>query len=127
MSRTPVGRPVPIYTSRGDFAALMVFPYVYSAIGEWIGWITPEREIYDVDGHYVGYLTDEPRVLRKRTLDSPPPRRAPPPAPERVRPPATIPLPPMMAELPYGVFDVFEEEPERLHTMDYGELKEDLD
>jgi hypothetical protein len=38
-----------------------------------------------------------------------------------------VPLPPMMAELPFGIIDVLEEEPERLHTIDGGELKEDLD
>jgi hypothetical protein len=33
----------------------------------------------------------------------------------------------MMAELPFEVIDVLFEEPERLHTIDAGELKEDMD
>ena len=33
----------------------------------------------------------------------------------------------MMAELPFEIIDVFEEEPDRLHTSDTGEFKEDMD
>jgi hypothetical protein len=54
-------------------------------------------------------------------------RRVPPTEPARIRPPASVPLPPMMSQLPFEVIDVLEEEPDRLHTTDAGELKEDLD
>jgi len=127
MSAPKKVKPIPIYTSRGDWAALLVFPHVFSTVGEWIGWITPDRQVYDVDGIYVGWLTGEPRVLRKRTYDQPPARKEPPAAPGKVRPPASVPLPPMMAELPFELVDVLEEEPDRLHTIDTGELKEDVD
>jgi hypothetical protein len=33
----------------------------------------------------------------------------------------------MMAELPFEVIDVLYEEPGLLHTIDAGELKEDID
>jgi hypothetical protein len=118
---------IPIYNTPGDWSAFMHYPYIYSPLGEWIGWITPEREVFDVDGVYVGMLTEEPRILRRRTNDRPLPRRSPPMRPEPIRPPARVPLPPMMAELPFGIIDVLDEEPERLHTIDGGELKEDLD
>jgi hypothetical protein len=127
MVRLPKAKSIPIYTSVGDWAALMVFPYLYNPTGEWVGWITPEREVFDVDGLYVGWLTGDPRILRKRTYDTLMPRRTPPTSPERVRPPATVPLPPMMAELPFEYVDVLMEESERLHTTDSGELKEDVD
>lgn len=120
-------RPIPIYTSRGDWLALMVFPYLYSPVGEWVGFLTPDRQVYDVDGLYVGWLTDEPRILRKRTYDQTPSPAAPPAPPSRVRPPATVPLPRMMAELPFEIIDVLQEEPDRLHTSDTGELKQDMD
>jgi hypothetical protein len=32
-----------------------------------------------------------------------------------------------MAELPFEKVDVLDEEPDRLHTTDSGELKEDMD
>lgn len=127
MGKEVRGKLIPIYTSRGDWTAIMVFPYLFNTLGEWIGWLTSERQVYDVDGIYVGWLTDEPRILRKRTYDRNPPSREPPDAPERIHPPATVPLPPMMAELPFELIDVLEEERERLHTTDTGELKEDMD
>lgn len=120
-------RPIPIYTTPGDWAALLVFPHVYNTLGEWIGWVTPDRQVYDVEGRYVGWLTDEPRVLRHRVYDKAPESREPPPRAEVVRPPATVPLPPMMRELTYDTIDVLDEEPDRLHTTDYGGLKEDMD
>ena len=128
MTRTEVKtRSIPIYTSRGDWLALMVFPYLYSSVGEWVGFLTPGRQVYDVNGLYVGWLTDEPRILRKRTYDQIPPPAAPPPPPARIRPPATVPLPRMMAELPFEIIDVLQEEPERLHTTDTGDLKQDME
>ncbi|MEW6568000.1 MAG: hypothetical protein AB1449_07510 [Chloroflexota bacterium] len=127
MGREVRGKIIPIYTSRGDWSALLVFPYLFNTMGEWIGWLTPDRQIYDVDGIYVGWLTDEARIVRKRTYDRNPPSRKPLEAPQRIYPPPTVPLPPMMAELPFELIDVFEEEPDRLHTIDTGELKEDID
>jgi hypothetical protein len=126
MGRIPKGKAIPVYTTKGDWSALMVFPFVFNTQGEWVGWVTPDRQVYDVDGLYVGWLTTDPRVLRRRTYDQPVPRKTPPVAPERIRPPATVPLPPMMADLPFENVDVLLEEPERLHTTDTGELKEDV-
>jgi hypothetical protein len=118
-------RPRPLYNTHGDCAALMITTNIYNLSGEWIGWITSEKEVFDVDGIYVGWLSDDSRILRKRSnVDTD--RRNPPPAPERIRAPATIPLPPLMPELPYSVIDVLDEQPERLHTVDTGELKEDM-
>lgn len=119
-------KPIPIYTTPGDWEALLVFPYLFNQMGEWIGWVTPDRQVYDVDGVYVGWLSEEPRVLRKRIYDEPLPRKTPPPAPDKIRPPATVPLPPMMAELPFEIIDVLDEEPRLLHTTDAGDLKEDM-
>jgi hypothetical protein len=127
MPKETKARSIPVYTSRGDWVALMRFPHLFSSMGEWIGWITSDRQVYDVDGLYVGWLTDEPRILRKRTYDATPPARKPPPPPERLRPPATVPLAPMMAELPFDLVDVLEEQPGRLHTSDTGDLKQDME
>jgi hypothetical protein len=123
----PKGKAIPIYTSKGDWSALLVFPFVFNSMGEWIGWVTSDRQVYDVDGLYIGWLTPDARILRKRTYDEALPHRTPPVPPERIRPPATVPLPPMMAELPFEHIDVLLEEPERLHTTDTGDLKQDVD
>lgn len=105
----------------------MVFPYLFNTVGEWIGWVTPEKDVYDVNGVYVGWLTSEPRILSRRIPDGPLSRKDPPSPPRRIRPPATVPLPPMMAELPFEIIDVLDETPERLHTSDAGGYREDMD
>ncbi len=118
---------IPIYTSRGDAEAFLEYPYIFNRNGEWIGWVTPRREVYSVLGYYVGYLSNDPRILRKRATSTLRPRLKPPPAPQKIYPPATVPLAPLMSELTHSVIDVLLEEPERLHTLDAGELRPDLD
>jgi len=120
-------RMVPIYTTRGDLGALMKYPYLFNISGEWIGFVNENKEVYSVLGNYVGYLADGPRILRKRAYSFDKPRVEPPPPPGRILAPATVPLAPMMSELTYSVIDLLEEEPERLATVDAGELREDMD
>jgi hypothetical protein len=127
MSLQPQRAVVPIYTSRGDAEAFLVYPYLHNRQGEWIGWVTADRQVYSVLGFYVGELTSEPRIIRKRVTDSLKPHKTPPPPPIRRLAPATIPLPPMLPDLRYGFMDVLLEEPDRLHTLDAGEQRQDLD
>ena len=120
-------RIIPIYSSRGDAEAFLVFPYLFNRSGEWIGLVTPQREVYSVLGTYVGYLTNDPRVVRTRAADGLKPRLQVPPHPGRITLPAITPLAPMLSELTHSLVDVFVEEPERLHTLDGGELRADID
>ncbi|HPP62332.1 MAG TPA: hypothetical protein PKV01_03760 [Anaerolineales bacterium] len=122
-----IRRLIPIYNSKGDAEAFLLYPHLFNRVGEWIGWVTPRRDVYSALGYYVGYLTDEPRILRKRATFTLMPRLQPPAPSGRISPPATVPLAPMMREITYSVVDVLLEEPERLHTLDRGELREDLD
>jgi hypothetical protein len=121
---TPI-KPKPVYTTNGDCKAMLLSRNLFNLSGEWIGWLTPDNEVYDVNGIYVGRLSDDMRILRKRSLAHIERRDVPDP-PKPIRAPATIPLPPLMAELPFSEVDVLDEEPDRLHTMDTGELKEDM-
>ena len=118
---------IPVYTSRGDAEAFLEYPYLFNRNGDWIGWVTPKRDVYSVLGYYVGYLTNDPRILRKRATFTLKPRLKSPSIPQKVYPPATIPLAPMMSELTQSLIDVLLDEPERLHPLDAGELREDLD
>lgn len=120
-------RQIPIYTTSGDVGAYLVYPNLFNHLGEWAGWVTPEREVYSVLGHYIGWLSDDPRILRKRSYDFSKPRLEPPPPQPRIRVPATSPLAPMMSELTFTTIDVLEEEPHRLSTLDFDELREDMD
>ena len=117
----------PIYTSRGDVGAYLVYPYLYNRQGEWVGWVTEDREVYSILGTYVGWLSDDPRILRKRSDDFTKPRIKPPNPPKKIRVPASVPLPPMMSELTYSTVDILEEEPHKLSPIHSHELKEDMD
>ncbi len=118
---------IPIYTSRGDTAAYLVYPYLYNYRGEWIGFVTREREVYSVYGQYAGWLSDDPRILCKRSYPFDKPKQAPPKQPDKIRTPAMGPLAPLMAELGFDVLDVLMDDPDRLPSVDRGEFKQDLD
>ena len=126
MSNIPT-RLIPIYTTKGDVEAFLLYPYLYNRNGDWVGFATPKREIYSVLGYYVGTLTNDPRIIRKRSTGTLKPRLQPPPKPDRVFPPATVPLPPMMPELSHSSIDVLLDEPDSLHTLDAGDQRQDLD
>ena len=121
-------RIIPIYTSRGEAEAFLVFPYIFNRSGEWVGWATPKREIYSVLGYYVGTLTSDARIVRKRSEDDDSkPRLKPPPKPGKLATPASVPLAPMMSDLTHSSIDVLQDEPERLHALDSGEFRQDMD
>ena len=120
-------RIIPIYASSGEVEALLAFPYLFNRTGEWIGCVTPQREVYSVLGNYVGSLTKDPRIVRTRADDAVRPRLKVTPPPGRLTAPATLPLAPLMSDLTPSLVDVLLEEPERLHTIDSGEFREDMD
>jgi hypothetical protein len=117
---------IPIYTSRGDVGAYLVFPHLYNIQGEWIGWVTKDRLVYSVIGNYVGTLTNDPRIVRRES-DTERPKLKPPPRPERLKAPPSVPLAPMMSDLTIGYVDVLLNDTGRLHTIDHGELMDDMD
>lgn len=118
---------IAIYTTRGDVGAFLQYPYLFNRQGEWIGWVTQQRQVYSVHGHYVGYLTDDPRILRKQSSGFLKPQEDPPPRAEHIHAPASVPLAPMMPEVPIGTFDVLEDRPDMLPSVDFGDLREDMD
>jgi hypothetical protein len=120
-------RIIPVYSSRGEADAYLVYPYLFNRSGEWIGWVTSQKEVYSVLGNYVGFLTGEPRIVLRRVEGTTRPRLKTPPPPKRLVAPAHTPLAPLMSDLTNSLVDVLAEEPERLHTVDTGELREDLD
>jgi hypothetical protein len=118
---------IPLYTSKGDVEAFLAYPYLFNRIGDWVGFITDKREIYSVLGYYVGILTDDKRIIGRRVTNTLKPRLKPPLPPGKIYPPATVPLAPLMRELTHSQIDVLLDDPDRLHTLDSGEFREDLD
>jgi hypothetical protein len=120
-------RAIVIFNTKGEAGAYLLYPYLFNTYGEWIGWVTPSRDVYSLLGVYVGYLTRDPRILRKRNMDETHPRQKVIEPPAKFSPPATAPLAPLMSELTYDTVDVLLEFPDDLHTGDAGDLREDLD
>lgn len=118
---------VPLYTTKGDVGAYLVYPHIFNQVGEWIGFCTREREVYSLLGNYIGYLSDDQRILRQRSSSLSRRRVAPPARPAKLNPPVLSPLAPLMRELTQSTVDVLLEEPEKLHTADMGELRPDLE
>jgi hypothetical protein len=127
MSGKTVPAPMILFTSRGDWGAFLLYPYLFNPIGEWIGWANSKKEIFNLDGTYVGNISSDQRILRKRVMETQPPKKPVPAAPSKPRIPAAIPLPPQMAELPFDHIDILEDMPDLLHTMDSGEFKPDVE
>jgi hypothetical protein len=119
--------PIPIYTTSGDTAGFLVYPYLFDPVGEWIGWVEEHRLVYSVFGQYVGWLNHDFRILRRRSDEFTHPDREPPARPARFYPPATVPLPPMMAELKYETMDVLDEMPDLLPVYDAFSFPEEAD
>jgi len=119
---------VPIYTTAGDVGGFLVYPYIFSYEGEWIGWISPERIVYSTRGYYVGWLAEGPRILRKLADGYDKPRvDIIPPFTLRIKTPAISPLPPMMSELTFSEMDVLMDRPDMMPPIDFGENREDMD
>lgn len=122
-----IGQPKALYTSRGEWAGLLLDDKLFNPMGEWVGFVVNGGRVYSVSGVYVGWLTKDYRILRKRADDDLHPRQAPPPNPGRIRPPATIPLAPLLPEVGYDTVDVLDEMPERLHPVDFDRDRADMD
>ncbi len=117
---------IPVYSTRGDAEAFLIYPHLFNRSGEWVGFVTPQREVYSVLGYFVGRLTNDPRILRKRTHEDRP-RISPPARPQPIRTPNTVPLARMMSDVPFDSLDVLQDAPELLHPIGSGEMMQDMD
>ena len=73
----------------------------------------------------LAFLSDDQRMLRKRSVMGEPRYVPPPPRPQRPNIPTGAPLPPMFRALPYSLIDMFEEFPERFSYI--SETRPDMD
>jgi hypothetical protein len=111
----------PIYTTSGEWVAMLEGNYLYDTYGEWAGWVEG-KDAYTRDGEYAGFLSNDGRLLRERVRRRRAIRPAPPPPP-KLKPPSKVPLAPMFSELPWNQVDVFEENPDFFRHI--SELKPD--
>jgi hypothetical protein len=118
-------KPVFIYDTHGDWQATRIGRFIFSSRGEYVGYAEGE-DVYKQDGEWLGRLSKDGRILRKRTerrssLHPNPPAK--PPKPTNL--PARAPLPPMMAELTYSIVDVLEEDPDIFKRI--SDLRPDIE
>ena len=118
-------KPFFIFDTYGDWLATKIGDYIYSSRGDYIGYVD-DGEVYKRDGEWVGRLSKDGRILRKRTerrrdFHPNPPKN--PGKPEKLPPRA--PLPPMMAELDYSTIDVLDEDPDTFKRI--SDLRPDMD
>ena len=114
----------PIYTTHGDWVAMLVGRYLYNTHGDWLGWVDSESRVFSARGDYAGWLSRDFRVLTHRDTTSLVPRREPPPAPPAVKMPASVPLPPLMAEITFDTVDLFEEKRQRLDPLNMDQVQD---
>lgn len=117
----------PIYTSNGEAGAIFIKPYIFNLSGEWIGWVDADDAVYSVHGHLVGKMTADKRIVRKRESSYGRERKTPPAAPSTIRPPTHFPLAPSLPELPTYMVDVLIDHPDLLPSVDFGDLRDDMD
>jgi hypothetical protein len=113
-----------IFDTRGDWMMTRIGGYLWDTRGNWVAWLE-EQNVYSLDGEYLGTLSHDHRLLRKRSGNRPPLRTDIPPKPPKPDLPARAPLPPMFAELRYDTIDVLEEDPDVLKRV--SELRPDMD
>jgi hypothetical protein len=114
----------PIYTSHGDWVAMLVGRYIYSREGHWIGWVDADSQVFSVHGDYAGWLARDFRILCHRDTTPLLTRRQPPPPPPKHEMPLNVPLAPLMAELTYDTIDLFEEAAHRLDPFDMDQVQD---
>jgi len=126
-SKTPgnSAKPFFIYDTVGDWQATRIGNFIFNPRGEYIGFVEG-KEVYKRDGEWIGRLSRDGRILRKRSEHRHDFHPSPPPAPPRPgKLPPRAPLPPMMAELDFSTIDVLEEEPDVFKRI--SDLRPDMD
>ncbi|MCC7448344.1 MAG: hypothetical protein IT324_13065 [Anaerolineae bacterium] len=106
-------KPEFIYNTSGDWLATAITPHIFDSRGEYVGFMEG-RSVYTRDGEWVGDLSKDGRILRKRAGKKKPlhPNPIPKPAVKPSNLPGRAPLPPQNAEIGYDTVDVLEEDPD---------------
>lgn len=124
MTDKPI-KPIFLYNTAGDWQGTILGSYVYDPRGDCIGFVE-EKSAYTFDGEWVGEISKDGRILRKRAGKKKPLHAK--PLPRLKNKPANLPgrapLPPQNAELGYDTLDVLEEDPQVFRRV--SERKQDL-
>ena len=119
-------KPFFIFDTNGEWHATLIKGCLWDAHGEYMGFMRGENhDVYTVYGEWVGNLTHDGRIIRRRVTERLPLlkiRRLPPQRPANL--PARAPLPPQHAELAHTMIDVLDWDPNVFKNV--PDLKSDL-
>lgn len=115
-----------IFDTHGEWHATLLNNCLWNARGEYIGFVRgTDFAVYTAYGEWIGNLTADGRVVRKRANNRQPIlkiRKLCPRKPQNLPPRA--PLPPLTGDLGYQFIDVLEWDPEVFDNV--PDLKDDL-
>ncbi|MBZ0299734.1 MAG: hypothetical protein K8J31_08345 [Anaerolineae bacterium] len=115
-----------VFDSRGEWHATLLNSCLWDARGEYVGFVRgTDHDVYTAFGEWIGRLSADGRIVRKRVNDRQlvlKIRKLPPPRPRNLPPRA--PLPPTPAELSYSFVDVLEWDPDVFKNI--PDLKADM-
>lgn len=123
-AQPPAEKPFFIFDTHGDWHATKIGNVIWSSRGEYIGYVEGE-DVYKRDGEWIGRLSKDGRILKKRSEMRRELHPNPLPAPAKPQLPARAPLPPMMAELNFSTVDVLDEDPDIFKKI--SDLRPDME
>ncbi len=112
-----------IWNTYGDWVATLKDGHLWDPAGLWLGWVEGV-DVYKADGEWIGVLSKDFRIIRKRTERRRELRDDIPPKPPRPELPGRAPLPPQFAELSYSEIDVLDEDPDIFKRL--SDLRKDM-
>lgn len=107
-------KPFFIYDTAGDWQATKMGDALFDPRGDYIGFVRGETyDVFTTSGEWIGNLSHDGRIIRKRNAQRPPLLTQLPPKPQKPeKMPARAPLPPQTGDLGYDKIDVLEWDPE---------------
>lgn len=115
-----------VFDTHGEWHATVLNNCLWDARGEYIGFVRGQNhDVYTAFGEWIGNLSQDGRVVRRRVSDRQTVlrvRKLAPPKPKNLPPRA--PLPPMTGDLGYHYIDVLEWDPDAFKNV--PDLKMDL-
>lgn len=56
-----------IFSTSGDYVAFLQGEHLFTPDTEWLGFVRNGNEVYSKGGNFVGYLTEDDRIVRNRS------------------------------------------------------------
>ncbi|MAS34248.1 MAG: hypothetical protein CL610_09580 [Anaerolineaceae bacterium] len=115
-----------VFDTHGEWHATLLNNCLWDARGEYIGFVRGQNyDVYTAYGQWIGNLTADGRIVRRRMTDRQTVLKVRKLAPQKpTKLPARAPLPPMTADLGYHYIDVLEWDPNAFRSV--PELKSDM-